>query len=100
MRLWGQPPGGCLLEGYEVCVCVLKSACYRDQPVERDPEELRKEMERLEIIRKKRCDIACIPEIKSYLILSFVVFREVDRKKRIEQDGWDRFAPISETNKP
>ena len=47
--------------------------------MERSAEDIRKEMERLEIIRKKRED---------------------DRKKRIEKEGWDRFAPVSETNRP
>lgn len=26
--------------------------------------------------------------------------REDDRLKRIKDEGWDRFAPVSETNKP
>jgi hypothetical protein len=26
--------------------------------------------------------------------------REQDRLKRIAEEGWDRFAPISESNKP
>lgn len=34
------------------------------------------------------------------LVLLLVVPREEDRLKRIEQEGWDRFAPISDTNKP
>jgi hypothetical protein len=28
------------------------------------------------------------------------VAREADRLKRIKEEGWDRFAPVSETNKP
>lgn len=49
------------------------------QPEERDPEQIRKELERLELVRKKR---------------------EQDRLKRIADEGWDRYAPVSETNKP
>lgn len=37
------------------------------------------DMARLELIRKKRED---------------------ERQKRIAAEGWDRFAPVSETNKP
>lgn len=47
-----------------------------DEP---DPEQIRKDMERLEMIKQKR---------------------EADRLKRIKEEGWDRFAPVSETNKP
>lgn len=47
-----------------------------DEP---DPEQIRKDMERLEMIKQRR---------------------EQDRLKRIKDEGWDRFAPISETNKP
>jgi hypothetical protein len=32
--------------------------------------------------------------------LWFGVLREADRVKRIAEEGWDRFAPVSETNKP
>ncbi|GLC37443.1 hypothetical protein PLESTM_000585200 [Pleodorina starrii] len=45
----------------------------------RSEEQVRKDLERLELIRKKR---------------------EEDRLKRIATEGWDRFAPVSETNKP
>jgi hypothetical protein len=34
------------------------------------------------------------------VVLPYAVPREEDRLKRIEQEGWDRFAPISDTNKP
>ncbi|KAI7845489.1 hypothetical protein COHA_001036 [Chlorella ohadii] len=44
---------------------------------EPDPEQMRKDMERLALIRKKR---------------------EEERQKRIEQEGFDRFAPPSEGN--
>lgn len=44
-----------------------------------DPEQIRKDMERLELIKQRR---------------------EEDRLKRIRDEGWDRFAPVSETNKP
>lgn len=26
--------------------------------------------------------------------------READRQKRIDQEGWDKFAPITKTNHP
>ncbi|EFJ45411.1 hypothetical protein VOLCADRAFT_118369 [Volvox carteri f. nagariensis] len=45
----------------------------------RSEEQVRKDLDRLELIRKKR---------------------EEDRLKRIADEGWDRFAPISDTNKP
>ncbi|KAG2495307.1 hypothetical protein HYH03_006579 [Edaphochlamys debaryana] len=45
----------------------------------RTEEQVRKDLERLELIRKKRED---------------------DRLKRIATEGWDRYAPVSETNKP
>ena len=41
--------------------------------------EIAKDMEKLEIVRKRR---------------------EEDRKKRIEAEGWDKYQPISETNRP
>lgn len=46
---------------------------------EPDPEQIRKDIERLEMIKQRR---------------------EQDRLKRIKDEGWDRYAPISETNKP
>eukprot|EP00882_Tetradesmus_deserticola_P005202 GHRQ01005479.1.p2 GENE.GHRQ01005479.1~~GHRQ01005479.1.p2 ORF type:complete len:175 (+),score=72.59 GHRQ01005479.1:193-717(+) len=59
----------------------LASAPRKKKVVEEepDPEQIRKDMERLEMIKKKRED---------------------DRLKRIRDEGWDRFAPISDTNKP
>ncbi|KAG2454728.1 hypothetical protein HYH02_000565 [Chlamydomonas schloesseri] len=50
-------------------------------PVEepRSEEQVRKDLERLEMIKKKRED---------------------DRLKRIAQEGWDRYAPVSDTNRP
>ncbi|KIZ07482.1 hypothetical protein MNEG_0469 [Monoraphidium neglectum] len=47
-----------------------------DEP---DPAQIRKDMERLELIKNRR---------------------EQDRLKRIRDEGWDRYAPISDTNKP
>lgn len=44
-----------------------------------DEDQLAADMERLALIRKKR---------------------EEQRLARIAEEGWDRFAPISETNKP
>ncbi|GBG00379.1 hypothetical protein Rsub_13061 [Raphidocelis subcapitata] len=46
---------------------------------ELDPETIRRDMERLQMIKERR---------------------EQDRLKRIADEGWDRFAPVSETNKP
>ncbi|WIA20517.1 hypothetical protein OEZ85_004913 [Tetradesmus obliquus] len=59
----------------------LASAPRKKKVVEEepDPEQIRKDMERLELIKQKR---------------------EQDRLKRIADEGWDRFAPISDTNKP
>ncbi|PNW84425.1 hypothetical protein CHLRE_03g144647v5 [Chlamydomonas reinhardtii] len=50
-------------------------------PVEepRTEEQIRKDLERLELIKKKRED---------------------DRLKRIATEGWDRYAPVSDTNRP
>jgi hypothetical protein len=53
-----------------------------DEPRRReviDEEQMSADLERLELIKRKR---------------------EEQRLKRIEEEGWDRFAPISETNKP
>ncbi|KAJ8902725.1 hypothetical protein NDN08_006045 [Rhodosorus marinus] len=44
-----------------------------------DQELVRRDMERLALVRQKR---------------------EEDRQKRIREEGWDRFAPVTETNKP
>jgi hypothetical protein len=44
-----------------------------------DPEEIAKDMERLRLIKEKR---------------------EEQRQERIKKEGWDRFAPITATNKP
>lgn len=54
--------------------------CRRKQEEdEPDPEQVRKDMERLQMIKDKR---------------------EKERQARIAKEGWDRFAPVSETNKP
>uniref|UniRef100_A0A061R185 Uncharacterized protein n=1 Tax=Tetraselmis sp. GSL018 TaxID=582737 RepID=A0A061R185_9CHLO len=53
-----------------------RSKADQDEP---DPEQVHKDMERLRLIKEKR---------------------EKDRLERIAKEGWDRFAPISETNKP
>jgi hypothetical protein len=42
-------------------------------------EQVRVDLERLELVKKRR---------------------EEQREKRIAEEGWDRFAPVSETNKP
>jgi hypothetical protein len=44
-----------------------------------DPEQARVDLERLELVRRKRED---------------------QRLARIAAEGWDRFAPVTETNKP
>jgi len=46
---------------------------------EPDPEQMRKDMEKLALIRAKR---------------------EADAAKRIAKDGWDRMKPMSESNHP
>uniref|UniRef100_A0A7S1X5D5 Casein kinase substrate phosphoprotein PP28 domain-containing protein n=1 Tax=Tetraselmis chuii TaxID=63592 RepID=A0A7S1X5D5_9CHLO len=51
----------------------------KDDMDEPDPEQVRKDIERLQLIKEKR---------------------EKERQARIEREGWDRFAPVSETNKP
>lgn len=50
----------------------------RKKKDEDDPEEIRKDIERLELIKRKR---------------------EEARLKRIADEGWDRFSPESETNR-
>lgn len=44
-----------------------------------DPQAVARDLERLKLAREAR---------------------EQQRLKRIEQEGWDRFAPVTETNKP
>ncbi|PNH10723.1 hypothetical protein TSOC_002497 [Tetrabaena socialis] len=53
----------------------------KKEPVveERTEEQIRKDLERLELIRKKRED---------------------DRLRRVVAEGWDRYAPVTDTNKP
>lgn len=46
---------------------------------ETDPEQIAKDMERLKLIKEKR---------------------EEQRQARIKTEGWDRFAPVTATNKP
>lgn len=58
---------------------LVQEAPRRKKDEELDPEQLRVDMERLELVRKRR---------------------EEQRLKRIADEGWDRFAPLSETNKP
>ena len=31
---------------------------------------------------------------------NLTIVREVERERRIAAEGWDRFAPVSETNRP
>ncbi len=52
--------------------------CRRKNEDEPDPEEIKRNLERLELIKKKR---------------------EEDRLKRIQDEGWDRYAPESDTNR-
>eukprot|EP00955_Chlamydomonas_euryale_P061131 357922-Chlamydomonas_euryale.AAC.1 len=51
----------------------------RVEKEEKSAEEIAADMERLALIRKRRED---------------------DRLKRIATEGWDRYAPLSETNHP
>jgi hypothetical protein len=103
-----------------LCTC-------RKEPVaaERTEEEIRKDLERLELIRKKRCVRACnlhaaawVPAASAVALVAQVDIvstpsvhaqlqwhyglprREDDKARRIATEGWDRFAPVSETNKP
>jgi len=46
---------------------------------EPDPEQVAKDMERLALVKKRR---------------------EEQKQKRIDAEGWDRMAPLSETNHP
>ena len=46
---------------------------------EADPEQIAKDMEKLALVKQRR---------------------EQQRLQRIEKDGWDRLAPMSETNHP
>lgn len=56
----------------------VESAKPKKDEDEIDPEQARKDMERLELIKQRR---------------------EEDRLRRIKEEGWDRFAPVTETNK-
>lgn len=66
------------------CVCCCAGCAREHCPCRRkdddtpDPEEVRRNLERLEMIRKKR---------------------EEDRLQRIKDEGWDRYAPESDTNR-
>jgi hypothetical protein len=51
----------------------------RPKDDEPDPEQVAKDMERLKLMKEKR---------------------EKQRLERIEKEGWDRFSPLSATNKP
>ena len=51
----------------------------RKKEEEIDPGQLAVDMKRLELVKKRR---------------------EEQRLKRIDDEGWDRFAPLSETNRP
>jgi hypothetical protein len=51
----------------------------KKQDDDADPDQMAKDMERLKLARQQR---------------------EQQRLKRIEQEGWDRYAPVSATNKP
>jgi len=103
-----------------------------------DPEQIRKDMERLELIKQRRCEIRsrmtdprlhstwrrssralgganratatvsidpiahapAPPASPQHTHTHAIASREEDRLKRIRDEGWDRFAPVSETNKP
>ena len=73
------------------CACHLQGGATREltrrereqleaQKVqEPDPETVRKQMEQLELVKKKRAEQAA---------------------KRVEKEGWDRYAPVTATNHP
>ncbi len=58
---------------------VAEAPRRKKEEEEVDPEQARIDLERLELVRQKRED---------------------QRLARIAAEGWDRFAPLSETNKP
>lgn len=85
----------------------------KDADDDYDPEQARKDMERLQLAKNKRCglrrhwqrdlftryalhSIACRQgrACKRLPLLS----REQERLKRIQDEGWDRYAPPSATN--
>lgn len=55
------------------------SRARADTVQEPSPAQIARDMERLALVRRKR---------------------EEDRQRRIREEGWDRFAPISDTNRP
>ena len=58
---------------------LIQEAPRRRKEDELDPEQLKVDMERLELVKQRR---------------------EEQRLKRIAVEGWDRFAPMTETNRP
>jgi hypothetical protein len=58
---------------------LVPDAPKRNKEEEIDPAQLAVDMERLELVKKRR---------------------EEQRLKRIADEGWDRFAPLSDTNRP
>jgi hypothetical protein len=58
---------------------LVPDAPKRNKEEEIDPGQLAVDMERLELVKKRR---------------------EEQRLKRIADEGWDRFAPLSDTNRP
>ena len=58
---------------------LVPDAPRRAKEDELDPEQMREDMEKLELVKKKR---------------------EMQRLARIAEDGWDRYAPVTDTNRP
>lgn len=81
----------------------------RKKEEEPDPEQMRRDMERLALIRKKRCDSRCSLLCalahgskhcaSTRLLAGFMpLCREEDRLKRIAEEGFDRYAPPADGN--
>ena len=66
-----------------------------------DPEQLRKDMERLQLLKEKRCAAAhwVSHACSGAWQTRGACCRENDRLRRIKEEGWDRYAPPSATNK-
>ena len=60
-------------------VPAVPDAARRKKEEDLDPEQMREDMERLELVKRRR---------------------EEQRLERIAKEGWDRFAPLCDTNRP
>jgi hypothetical protein len=93
----------------------VAAAPRRKKEEEPDPEQMRRDMERLALIRQKRCvwtaapvpiapaqaprDLQVVPrEARRLRSCWSLCRREEDRLKRIAQEGFDRYAPPTDGN--